>query len=945
MIKKTLLLIASLLCLSNAVAGEKEWIDSVISTLSLREQVAQLFVPHLIIRDNAKGREAIRHYVEGDKVGGILMGESDITDYANLNAYAQSLADIPLMITADAEWGNAMRLKDAVRFPKNIALGASNDLKLMEEYGREIARQCQILGISVDFAPVVDVNSNPDNPVIGPRSFGEDPQRVADLAAAVARGMKQGGVVAVAKHFPGHGDTATDSHQALPVIDKTQSQLDLVELVPYRKVIPEGIDGVMIGHINVPRLDPSGAPASLSKAVITDLLKNTLGFENLVFTDALEMKGAQKKNGESNCIDAFNAGADVLLCSTSPSKDIDAVVAAIKSGKISKDRLDESLRKILKYKYRLDLSTLKPYDAEAAIQAINSPEALDLNRRLSAASIVILRDDNNVLPIGPFHHAALSLVGAKTEGNLFAEQFNRLNKERPALEADADTLMIAGVFSFKQESVDRLAALKKRYGQKLVPVFFINPYKVKAFAKIIRDLPALVIVGDDSPGLRRAAADAVFGAAPVDGRMSVSVEGVCSSGEGVSRQQTVMGEASAPTAMAKEIDALVEQGLKTGAFTGCQVMVIKDGNIVYENNSGFTDTNKKHAVTENTLFDLASVSKCVGTLASLMAAYDSQLIALDDSIAKFILPLRGDGKGRLTVRELMFHETGLPSGLNVYKAVLDTATYDGPVFRKKRGEPYTIAMPEGLWGNSQARLRTDLYSENADRHFSLPVAKGLYTSEAARDSIYARIYATEASQKKSYKYSDLNFCLLQQVCESATDTPMPRWLNDEVSSLLGNDRTLYLPLRHYPATEIAATEQDNFLRHQKLHGYVHDETAAFSGGIQGNAGLFSNAEGVARWCQMLLNKGLYGGSRLLEEATVDTFLTTRSASGRRGLGFDVSGTFIGHKGYTGTCFWLDPQRQLTVVILTNRVNPTRDNKAWSALRFREAILDLVSATY
>ncbi|MCF0218830.1 MAG: serine hydrolase [Muribaculaceae bacterium] len=944
MTKRLFFILSILLCASWVQAGEKEWVDSVMSTLSLRDKVAQLFITHHITPDDAKGRAGVRHQVADNKVGGLLFGKADIADYAGLIDYAQSLAEVPLMITADAEWGLSMRLGDAVRFPKNLALGATSDLALIEEYGRWLAQECRALGISISFAPVMDVNSNPDNPVIGMRSFGEDKQRVADLGAALARGLKSGGVMAVAKHFPGHGDTNTDSHHALPLINKDLNTLEKNELVPFRRAIKDGIDGVMVAHLNIPPLDNSGLPSSLSSAIVTDLLKQRLGFKNLVFTDGLEMQGAQLKDGSSNAVAAFLAGSDMLLCPTNADKDIPAMVEAVESGRISQDRLDESLRKVLTYKYRLGVDKLRPMSAKEAKKFLTSTDAQALNDRLSAACITILRDDNNLLPISANHHAVVKAIGAEHD-NDFVTTARRLNAERLQPADDANTLVVVGVFNNKTESVKQLSSLKKQYGQRLIPVFLTNPYQVKGYASVIKDLPTVVLAGENTPALQKAAANVVFGAAPVCGRTSVSVEGVCKAGEGVSRAQTILGRSFPDARMKETIDSLVEKGLETKAFTGCQVMVLKDGKIVYENNAGYTDTDKRHKVTANTLFDLASVSKCVGTLAAAMAAYDSGLLDLDAEIGKYLPALADDPKGRLKVKELMFHETGMPASLNVYPVLLDTATYTGKIFTKKKGGVYTVECPEGQWGNADARLRTDIVSTKCDATFRHPVAKGLYVSDAGLDTIRACIYAIQPSGKKSYKYSCLNFILLKDVVESVTGVPMQQWMDEEVHSLLNNDRVLYRPLDKYDISEVAATEIDNMLRHQKVHGYVHDETAAFSGGIQGNAGLFSNATNIARWTQMLLNGGDYGGIRLLESATADKFLTTHSPGGKRGLGFDLHGKFVGHTGFTGTCFWLDPKRNLAVIILTNRINPWRGNKAFKALNFRNAILDAADAAY
>lgn len=922
--------------------SETEWVDSVYQALSPRQRVAQLFIPHVITTDTPAGRAKLRKLVAEDGVGGMLLGKATVADYAALNNFMQSQAAVPLMITADAEWGLAMRLKDAPKFPRNLALGASDNTVALEDYGRECARELRRLGITVSFAPVADVNSNPRNPVIGNRSFGENPQRVAALASAYARGLQEGGVMAVAKHFPGHGDTESDSHKTLPVVNRSARELESIDLVPFKQSIADGIDGIMIAHLNMPKVDPSGLPASLSPVVVTDLLKKQLGFDGLIFTDALEMEGAQQR-GRNNCVMALQAGVDVLLGSKAPSSDIDTVMAAMEKGSLDPQQVEASVRKMLAAKYRLGLRGPQKVAARNAVADLNSGSARAVSRLLAREAVTVVRNDNSLLPLNTDMRVLTDAIGGS--GSEFISTLKQLRGSGTAY--DGEPVMAVGVYSANSEAVARLKSLRAKYGDRLVPVFFINPYQVSKFASVLEGLPTLTVCGDNAPGQGEAAAKALFGAARVTGHLPVAIAGVAAVGQGVVIEPVRLGRSTlegvgAPEGTTAKIDSVISAALAAKAMPGCQVMVIKDGDIVYERNAGRISSDRSSApVTENTLYDLASVSKVAGTMAGMMAAYDDGLYRLDEPLGTFC-PERADTPvGRLSLRRLMHHETGLPASLNPYKFAVDTASYSGALLRRKRDAEHTIRMPSNAgFAPDAARLRPDLYGAEDP----LPVAKGIFTTSAAHDSIIAAIYA-KTPGKASYRYSDLNFCLLMDAEQRLTGAPHEQWFADYVAAPLGNDRTLYRPLSRFPASEIAATETDPFLRKQTIHGYVHDETAALAGGVEGNAGLFSNALGLARWMQMLMNGGQYGGVRMLDPETVELFLNERSNSGRRGLGWDTNGPFIGHTGFTGTCIWMDPARDLAMVVLTNRVNPSRDNNVFKSADPRSAIRRIVDAAF
>lgn len=883
-----------------------QWVDSVYASLSPRERVAQLFFPHLVIDDDANGRAAIRKYVLDEKVGGVLFGKGTTSSYASLASQAASQADVPIMISADAEWGLAMRLKDAPRFPHNIAIGAGRNLKAVEDYGREMAREFRRIGVTVDFAPVADVNSNPLNPVIGYRAFGEDPERVAELCRAFARGLEEEGVMAVAKHFPGHGDTSADSHKTIPKVERNAEQLGRNDLFPFKALINDGIGGIMVGHLNVPAIDPSGTPASLSKRIISGLLINDLGFDGLVFTDALEMKGAKSPDGINNCVAALRAGADVMLGSLNPSADIDAVMKALANGTLSAEAVEASVRKLLANKFYLCTDLPKRFSGNS----LSTENTRNVMRELSRMSVIALSNDAGALPLGRTAGVAIIPVGGTASA--FTATLRGL---RPI--DDNSGQVIVPILSSSREAVAKVSQLRKQYGDRLVPVFFMNPYKIQPFADAIFRLPTILIAGDNTPELQSAAAEGLCGLYSITGRMPVTVRdiGVCGDGvdvEGLVHAGGLPDDADRIAEMKDAIDSLVDRGLETGAFPGCQVLITRDGRVIYERNAGFTDNKHKTAVDENTLYDLASLSKIAGTLAGLMAADGKGVMKLSDTLDKFLEESRGTSKGDLTIRQLATHHTGMPPYLNVSGWLSDDSFQPG-----------------------------GLYSRQKSDHYPLRVARNIWAAENAPDSLVSYIVnGVNQSNSRVYRYSCLNYVMLAEALKSATRLPINRWLAREIYGPMKLDRIGYQPLDIFDESEIAATEYDGELRRQTVCGTVHDEMAAISGGIQGNAGLFANARSLTAIGEMFANHGNYNGQQIINRAVVNNYV-------RSGIGFDTSmgRRWRGHTGFTGTGMWLDPEQKIVVTILTNRVNPSRNNKAWNRLGFRSNIIKAVEKAF
>jgi len=943
----------------------ERWVDSVYNTLSPRDRIAQLVIANVIPASGNGTKQNLALLIEKNHVGGLLFSKGSLSQFAEMTNYAQSISKVPLLMTLDGEWGPSMRIAELNRFPNNMALGAVADPQLLYDYGCEVARQCRLIGHQVNFAPVVDVNTTPLNPVIGYRSFGEDPARVSELAIAYSKGLEDGGVMAVAKHFPGHGDTSADSHHALPKIDKSLSQLEQAELVPFRRYVQAGFSGVMVGHLSVPALDKSGAPASLSHAITTGLLCDKLGFEGMIFTDALAMDGANSNTNRS--VAALQAGADALLGASNPIADIRAIEKAIKAHKLSQEAIDARCRKILTYKYLLGLNHPQVVNINGLANAIESPQAEALRQKLANACITVVRNDGRVLPLRNLGATSIAIVNLGTPPNhQFATMcshyadvdiYNGLEHLSAIKKHDVIIAAIYNNNASTQSALSRIVAP----GQTVVPVFFVNPYRTAKFVPSLDHCRAIVMAYDDTAELCASAAQAIFGGINVTGSLPVTIDGLAKAGVGVKIPKNRLGY-STPVAVGMRpwitdsIDAIVNTGLRTGAFPGCQVLVAKDGQVVVDKVYGYVDTKKSAKVTPQVIYDLASVSKATSTLPGIMAAYDDRLFQLDQPVSEIITPLKDTPKSKITVSQLLYHESGMPASLNVFDMMMDTASYTGKLFTAKPTKDNTIKFANRSYGNAEARLRSDLMSTTRTDQFPIAAASRFYVGQSTLDTLMNRIYNIPLRNNNKYNYSCLNFALLMDMEQRLTGRPHDEFVGERIFRPLGMTHTGYRPLSFSKVRYIAPTEHDKFLRRQTVRGYVHDELAAMSGGVQGNAGLFSNTADLAKLCQMWLNGGEYGGERVLSEATVKRFTTSKSSTCRRGLGFDkpdvdnpdsspttelADPSVFGHLGFTGTCFWVDPKHELIFIFLTNRVNPSRDNDAFNALNPRPRILEQV----
>ena len=964
--------------LYRAVDKEKmnHWVDSVFDAMSYDERIGQLFMVIANPKSDTRNMQRLMRYVNEIKIGGILFHKGDPVTQAEVTNRLQKASRVPMLVSLDGEWGLSMRLSGTTRFPKNMMLGAIEDNSLITEYGKEVARQCKEMGIHINFAPDMDVNSNTDNPVIGLRSFGENPEAVADKGLAYARGLEGQGILSVAKHFPGHGDTAEDSHYTLPAVHHDRARLDSVELLPFKRYIYDGYAGVMTGHLYVPALDKArNKPVSMSRAVVTDLLQKELGFRGLCFTDALAMKGATTRKSDNPSVMALLAGNDILLAPAAPINDFAAVKEALEEGILDREEIEAKIIKILQYKYIAGLNDYRPVETKGLSERLNSPHAAWLAAKLNEEAITLLKNEGDIIPLKQLDKkkiAALSIGDGV--GNEFQKMLGRYDSvacfsiSRNATAAQVQSVykklekydvVICGVHTVRIPESPALRELAAK--KELVYAFFTLPYFCKAYKPSILKAKAVVMAYEGTPLAQKYAAQAIFGGIAAKGKLPVSIPTLYTAGTGVFTEKTRLGyhepeEVGASPERLDVIASIVEDGLEQKAFPGCQVLVAKDGMIIYDKSFGYFDYDKKQAVDENSVYDLASSSKAAGTLLAVMKAYDDKKFTLNNKISDFIPELKDSDKKNLAVKDLLYHQSGLTPTINFYLNAIDKDSYKGSLYSNAKNQTYPVRFDARTYVRNDFSFLPDLVSARKKPGFTTEIARNMYLHDSFKDTIIQEIKDSRLGVRGKYKYSCINFILLKMMVEKQMRQPMDRLLHGMFFSKLGAWHTAYNPLHILDTMQIVPTENDHFIRRQLLRGYVHDEAAAFQGGVSGNAGLFSNANDLAKVLQLYLNQGSYGGEQYLSKETCRLFTQSKSPTCRRGLGFDkpVTGggkaspcgslapaSVYGHTGFTGTCFWVDPDNNLLYIFLSNRVNPTRANNKLGSLDIRTRIQDAI----
>lgn len=926
------------------------WADKQIQLLSPKERIGQLFMVAAYSNRDSNHVKSIADLVRNYQIGGLIFFQGGPVRQALLCNYYQSLAEIPLLIAMDAEWGLSMRLDSTLRFPRQMALGAIEDDSLIYSFGREMANQCKRLGVHLNFAPVIDINNNPLNPVINDRSFGEDRYNVAGKGLMYMSGMQHGGILANAKHFPGHGNTDKDSHKTLPLVNQSKEEIDSVELYPFRELFKRNLASIMVAHLNVPALDSSERIAStLSKPIVTDLLKNKLGFKGLIFTDALNMKGVSAYFPPGVCeLKALLAGNDILLFPENVPVAVEAIENAIFNGEISQEEIDSRVRKLLIAKYRAGLNNYKPIELTRLNSDLNNPNAVFISRKLSEKSLTLLKNHDNLIPFKNIYRQKIALLSiGDSVSNEFSETIHLYTKAESFyipknakitdFEIMENRLHHYDIVIVEMHELNRSEI--KNYGMtlqalsflgkldkktNLVTVVFGNPYSLKNLDGLTGPV---VMAYEDNEFSRSEAAQLLFGAIKAKGHLPITASPVFKCKDGFTTDETFRLEYTLPeetgitSAAMSHIDEIVRDAIAAGAMPGCQVLVAKDSKVIYNKSFGTYTYTDPQAVNNNSIYDLASLTKILATNLMIMKLYDQGKLDLHKKISSYVPRLKRSNKKNLLVIDLLTHQAGL--------------------------EKFILFWKKSIESNGSSN-----YQQDSSAKFPIPVAKNMFLKKEYKDIIWKDILESALVKPGEYSYSDLDFYLLCELVEHHYKKSMQVLVDSFFYKPLGLQTMGYLPLKQFPLQRIVPTEQDNDFRKQLLQGYVHDPGAAMLGGVAGHAGLFSNANDVAIIMQMLLNKGEYGGQRFFKEETVKKFTEQQFPGNRRGLGFDKPepdttkgsptckssplSTF-GHTGFTGTCTWADPDNNLLFIFLSNRINPSVQNKKLIDLNIRTKI--------
>jgi len=913
--------------------SQEVWVDSVYNQLSFDEKVGQLFMVAAYSNKDEAHNKSIDKLVEENKIGGLIFFQGGPMRQAKLTNRYQAKSKVPMFIGIDAEWGLSMRLDSTYRYPWNMTLGAVQDMKLIEKAGNQMAKQSKRMGIHFNFAPVVDINTNPKNPIIGNRSFGETKENVTLRALALMKGLQDEGVFATAKHFPGHGDTSTDSHHTLPVVKFDKNRLDAVELYPYKELIKNGLSSVMVAHLNVPSIEPrENYPTSISYNVVTNILKNELQFEGLIFTDALNMKGASnfKKPGDID-LEAFLAGNDVLLFAENVPVAIKKFNEAKKEGRLTEERLAYSVKKILAYKYKANLHNYQPIALENLYNDLNAVEFEALNYQLYENAVTVIKNDTKSIPIAQLDKEKIAYVKLGNDtSDVFLTQLKSYanvteitskNLDSVLTELEGYTKVIIGYH--KSDGAWRNHNLTFRellwinqIGKQndVILTFFTKPYSLLTI-KNFESIETIIMGYQNNTISQTVVPQIIFGAIGSKGKLPVSIEEHFKVNEGIEtlaiqRLGFEMPEnVGMDSKILAKIDSIAKLAIDKKMTPGLQIVVARKGKVVYQKSFGNHTYDEGAAKVQNTdLYDIASLTKIIGTLPNVMQEFDKGNLTLETKLKTMLPVFKGSNKEDASVLDMLTHQARFQPWIPFYKATLDSLN--------KPSEQY--------------------YRTRPTVEFQLKVAEDLYLRRDYNDTILKVIADSELLPKKQYKYSDFSFILFKEYLERENGKSLEYLAENNFYKHLGATSLTYNPLHKFDKSVVIPTENDNYFRYQTVHGYVHDMAAAMQGGISGHAGLFSNALDIAKVMQMYLQKGNYGGKQFITEETLQKFNTCYFCKdgNRRGVGFDkpqlgnegptcgcVSLTSFGHTGFTGTMTWADPEKEIVYVFLSNRTFP------------------------
>jgi len=942
----------------NYLERQEDWVKSTIDKMTLDQKLGQLFMVRAFSKGDAYEQKVIDNLIDKYFIGGVCFFQGSPERQLNLVNHYQNKSKLPLFVAIDGEWGLNMRYPgQAVSFPRQIMLGAIQDEKLIYDMGREIGKQCKSLGININFAPIVDVNSNPKNPIINERSFGESKENVTSKSYLYIKGLEDEGVMACAKHFPGHGDTEVDSHHDLPIILNSKERLEQVEFYPFRKLASQNLGSIMVGHLSIPALDDrANRPSSLSKKIVTDILREQMGFKGLIFTDALDMKSITKNfpRGIAEA-EALLAGNDVLLLSENVGLAIETIKKYLAEGLLDEAQINLSVTRILRAKYKLGLQT-KPTPLSHEVKGIlKNPNAYALKSKLIENSLTLVIDKNDWIPYKRTDLKTVTLsvnvinksnfqirIDDYTDARHYQLMTNTLSTRKQSLKntlLQFDRIIIAIHSSVKNKNINRdlpndlVLFLEEINKEKPVTLcLFGNPYmlsKLNAFEHVL-------VCYDNEGSIQDIAAQTLFGANNISGKLSVGVSPQFKLGQGLDKASLNRLGYARPEYVGmssdtlNKIDKIMAEMIALKAAPGGQVLIAKDGKIVFQREYGKL-TYTGDLVKNNTIYDMASVTKIIASTISIMKLHDEGKIDIKKPISRYIDELRNTDKSNLIIEDILAHHAGLKAYIPFYESTI-------------------------LKNKNIKSLNPAVYSHILKDDFNIPVAERMFMRADYRDSIWTKIYQSEIKNNSGYKYSDLGFFMMQKAIENTSNKKLDEYVATNFFGPLGLKYTGYKPLATIPISQIAPSEEDNYFRMKTVTGTVHDMAAAMMGGVAGHAGVFSTAKETAIIMQMLLNKGSYGGVSYLKPETVELFTKRHSQSTRRGLGFDLKelnkknssnmselapNETYGHLGFTGTATYVDPINNIVFVFCSNRTYPTMNNNTLHNKKIRPKVQSLI----
>ena len=934
-----------------------KWVTEQLEKMTLDEKIAQLMTIAVYPEQGTESKNKTLEQIQLYKPGGILVMQGKPVETAKWINDFQEKSKIPLLVAIDGEWGLSMRIDSVMKFPYAQAIGAVQDSAIIYQMGRDFGAQLKLMGIHMNFAPVADVNTNSNNPVINFRAFSENKTDVARKAWWVAKGMQDAGVVPVAKHFPGHGDTDTDSHKILPFISHSKARMDSLESFPFRYLSEKGISGIMTAHLNVSSIDNSQIPSSLSKKIITGYLKKEIGYKGFIVTDAINMKGVKTEKGNAEA-EALIAGNDMVEFVPDLNKAIQSVKNAINEGRLNISEIDEKCLTVLALKRWANLNNYKPSDLNNLTSRLNSPFFEVTNRKLIKGSLTVLKN-RGILPVQGLDSLRIaSLIIGSTEISPFQKmlenyaQTDHFTLSKNATENDWAkiraklknyNLVISGIqginiyppSKYGATEIQLRAVAEIINDNNSVFVFFGNAYALKHF-ETIHHSGGLILAYQNTPLHQELAAQLIFGTFDVTGKLPVTVDTRFKFNQGIVLKSNKSLAYAIPEEtgikselLAKKIDSLAYLGINNGAYPGCQVLIAKDGNVIFHKTYGYHTYDKKMPVKETDLYDWASITKVTGPLPAIMKLVDEKKLDIDQPLCKYWPDFKNSNKENIKITDFLAHQSGIPAWIPFWQ----------------------------MAANKKGELDPNYFKHRPTEGYQVRVSENLYLKDDFKKLIYDSIRNTKLGPKK-YVYSCLSFHIYPEVIAKLSGMNYEEYLKSTFYRPLGATSITYNPYLHFTLNQIIPTETDELFRKQTIRGFVHDEGAAMLGGISGNAGLFGTTGDLAKLFQMYLQKGYYGGKRYINEETVGRFIKIQfpENNNRRGLGFDkplinnnkktlkdaypaidASKKSFGHSGFTGTFVWADPDNGLLYIFMSNRVCPTRENGKLFDLNIRTAM--------